>query len=252
VVLVLAIILVKANRNPHALLILVPLLTLNLLWSILEKTGLLSSSTMAGFDQVVVSLIVGIAVLWLLCHKLGNRNRFIILLLAFVIMAFVGLIGAASYGITEFSGEIAAIMVIFATLSVTMLLGFVLSGWSCRKCYSGLRFMLWLAVWTVAVNIAVVLGYVGIGIVITSISGGYMPPYWILLMVVGVGLVFGLCVYVINLPFMILALRCGFFRERFYACLRLKSMSTTVVQADADQFSEQSQDPKTSENSASV
>jgi len=51
---------------------------------------------------------------------------------------------------------------------------------------------------------------------------------------------------------MILALHCGFFRERFYACLRLKSMPTTVVQADADQLGEQSQDPKPSENSASV
>jgi len=252
VVLVLAIVLVKANRNPRALLILVPLLIINLLWSILEKARPFPSSTMAVFDQVFVSLTVGIAVLWLLCHKLGNRNRFIISLLAFVIMAVIGLIGAVSYGITEFSEEMAAIMVIFATLLVTMLLGFVLSGWCCRKCYSGLRFMLWLAVWTVAVSIAVLLGYVGIGIVITSISGGYMPPYWILLTVFGVGLVLGLCVYVINLPYMILALRSSFFRERFYACLRLKSMRTTAVQADADQLGEQSQAPAIPENSDSA
>jgi len=147
---------------------------------------------------------------------------------------------------------------IFLAMSVfTMLFAFVLTGWQCRKRYGGLRFVLCLPVWTIAVSIVSFLGYIGIALVIMSIAG-HAPGNWnsMLLQVFVVGLVFGLvlglCVYVINLPYIILALRNSFFRERFYACLRLKSMPTTVAQADADQLGEQSQGPKTSENSGSV
>ena len=39
-----------------------------------------------------------------------------------------------------------------------------------------------------------------------------------------VGLLFGACIYVLNLPFMILAFSSSFFRERFYAYFHLRSM----------------------------
>ncbi|MEK7996264.1 MAG: hypothetical protein AAB403_20885, partial [Planctomycetota bacterium] len=55
-------------------------------------------------------------------------------------------------------------------------------------------------------------------------------PISTLLLVAGVfGLVLAACVYVINLPYMILALGSPFFRERFYACLRLKSMPSALI-----------------------
>jgi len=252
VVLVLAIALVKANRNPRALLILVPLLIINLLWSILEKARPFPSSTMAVFDQVFASLTVGIAVLWLLCHKLGNRNRFVTFILALVVLAVIGLVGAISYGM-GFSQETAMLAIFLAVLAFTMLFAFVLTGWQCRKRYGGLRFTLWLAMWTVAVSTVAMLGYFGIALVIMTISG-HIPSNWssVLLVIPIGGLILGGCLYVINLPFMILALRSVFFRERFYACLRLKSMRTTVVQADADQLGEQSQAPAIPENSDSA
>ena len=93
--------------------------------------------------------------------------------------------------------------------------------------------MLWLVVWTIAVSIVALLGYVGFTLVIVCISG-HVPSNWssILLQIPIVGLILGGCLYVINLPFMILVLRSSFFRERFYACLRLKSMPTISGQAD--------------------
>ena len=53
------------------------------------------------------------------------------------------------------------------------------------------------------------------------------------------GLVTGLLLYAINLPFMILAFCSPFFRERFYACLRLKSMSTAATQSYINQPNEE-------------
>ncbi len=250
-VLVLAIVLVKANRNPHALLILVPLLIVNLLWFGFLKLFHFASVTRVQFDSLFASYTVGITVLWLLAHKLGNRNRFVTFLLALVVMTVVSLVGAISYNMS-FSDETTQVSFLLVVLAFTMLFGFVLAAWRCRKRYSGLRFMLCLGVWTIAVGIVSLLSFFVIAVVIWSLAGGSLPPYSILIQVFIVGLIFGVCLYVIVFPYMILALRSSFFRERFYACLRLKSMPTTVAQADVDQVGEQSQDPKTSENSGSV
>ena len=256
VVLVGAIVLVKANRNPHALLILVPLLIANLLWLVFKKVLGFSSADTEMFSMVFNSLVVGITVLWLLGHKLSNRNRLVTFLLALVVLTVVGLVGAISYGM-GFSQETAKVAIFLSVSAFTMLFAFVLAAWRCRRRYSSLRFMLCLPVWTIAVSIASFLGYVGIALVIMSIAG-QAPGNWssMLFQVLVVGLVFGLvlglCVYVINLPYMILAFYSPFFRERFFACLRLKSMTTTTGQADTDQLSEQSPNPGTSQNSPSV
>jgi len=234
--LIAAFIFIKANRNLQALLILVPLLIVNLLWLVFKKILGFSSADTEMLSMVFNSLIVGITVLWLLGHKLGNRNRFVTFILALAVLAVIGLVGTISYG-TGFSQETAKVAIFLAVSAFTMLFAFVLAAWHCRKRYSGLRFMLCLPVWTIAMSIVISLGYVGIALVIMSIAGN-APGNWssMLLQVLVVGLVFGLvlglCVYVINLPFMILALRSSFFRERFFACLRLTPMPTTTAQAD--------------------
>ena len=255
-VLIAAFIFIKANRYPQALLILVPLLIVNLLWLAFKKVLLFSSADTQMFSMVFNSLVVGITALWLLGHKLGNRNRFVTFILALAVLAVTGLVGSISYG-TGFSQETAKVAIFLAVSAFTMLFAFVLAAWHCRRRYSGLRFMLYLPVWTIAMSIVSFLGYVVIALVIMSIAGN-APGNWssMLLQVLVVGLVFGLvlglCVYVINLPFMILALRSSFFRKRFFACLRLKSMPTTTGQADTDQPNEQSSGPETSESTPSV
>ncbi len=254
VVLVLAIVLVKGNRNPRALLILVPLLILNLLWFGFKKAIPLPSSATAMFEQAFASLTVGISVLWLLAHKLGNRNWFVTFLLALVIMATLCIVGAVSYSGLAFSEYTIGSGVIFGVLTLVMLFAFALAGWRCRKRYSNLRFMLWLGVWTIATSIVIMLVWVGIALVFMGI-GGELRGMWIsmLLVVFVSGPVFGGCLYAIVFPYMILALRSSFFRQRFYACLRLKSMPITgSSEADADRLGEQSTYPETSENGNSA
>jgi hypothetical protein len=246
VILVPAIVLVKANRNPRVLLILVPLLILNLLWSVFKRTLGFGSSDTEMFTMLFHSLVMGITAVWLLAHKLSNRNRFVTFLLALVVMAVAGLTGTTSYGMTEFSSETALISILLAVWASAVIVLFALTGWCCRKRYSGLRFMLWLPVWSVATGIASTLSYFGIGLIIMSIAGNSIPSYLMLLQVFAVGLVFGLCLYVINLPYMILAFCSPFFRERFYACLRLRSMPTTAGRTDSDRLNEQGSDPRTS------
>jgi len=244
VVLLGAIVLVKANRNPHALLIIIPLLVLYLLW--LGFVTLLNFPSIARvqYDPLVASYTAGISVLWLLAHKLGNRNRLVTLLLALLIMIVVGFAGLASYNMNVFSDDIIMLFTFLIILSLAVLVGFVLAALLCRKHYNSLRFILWLAFWTVINSVTAMLTFM----VIMFIIRGRLPSNWtsMLLQVLIVGLVIGIFLYVINLSFMILVLSSPFFRERFYACLRLKSMPTTAAQADADLPGKQNPDPKTS------
>ena len=231
---------VKANRNPRAWLILIPLLAVNLLWTMLKKIIPFPSSQMAMFDQLFVSLTMGISIVLLFGHKIGNRNRFVTFLLAVVLMAVVGIAGVISYSGLAFSLYTIPTIIMFAVLTLVMLLALVFAGCCCRKRYSNLRFMLWLAVWTVAVCMVIILGYFGIAMIILSIMGN-MPGELIsmLLQIFVIGLALGGCLYVIMLPFMILAMRSRFFRERFYACLRLKSMLASEDSATGTGLSSQ-------------
>ena len=251
VVLVLAIVLVKANHNPRALFILVPLLIVNLLWFGFVKLLRFPSSARVLYDPLFVSYTVGVAILWLLAHKLGNRNRFVTFLLALIIMIVVGLVGLASYGTGVSFDETALFLMFLVILALAVLIGFVLAARLCQKHYGGLRFTLWLALWTVISSVSAMLTFM----VIMLLVGGRLPNDLtsILLQVLIVGLVAGLLLYAINLPFMILVLSSPFFRERFYACLRLKSMPTaTGVKTDADRLGGQIPDPVTPKNSDSA
>ncbi len=225
--LILLLVFVRANRTPRAWLIFVPLLIVNLLWSIFLKVLGTGSVQTSVFSVLFHSYTVGIASLWLLGHKIANRRRFITFLLTLVIMAVTGLIGIVSYGMTDFSDEGLAILMCLGVLAFTMLLGFVLAGWMCRNRYSNLRFMLWLALWCEVVCLTSMLVFYSIMQAIYRFSISLSE---ILFEVFPAGLIFGLCAYVIVLPYMILAFRSSFYRQRFYGCFHLPAMA--AVNAD--------------------
>jgi hypothetical protein len=69
-----------------------------------------------------------------------------------------------------------------------------------------------------------------------AIYGFPVSIFIILFQLLTVGLIFGLCAYVIVLPYMILAFRSSFFRQRFYDCFHLPAMAelgTDESEADA-------------------
>ena len=223
--LVLAIVLVKANRNAHALLILVPLLVVNFLWWGLRKVAGSPSPSIAVFDQLIVSLTLSITLLWLLAHKIGRGNRFVTFILAFAVMALLTSLGAVSYGGFTLTEETVLLAILSAVFGVAMLVAFALAGWSCRKRYTRVVFMLWLLFWTVAAGVVAMFSYVAIVGVVSTMSGFSQGlTISVLLEVLLVGAVFGLCLYVIDVPYMLLVLCTPFFGERFYACLRRKSV----------------------------
>ncbi len=81
----------------------------------------------------------------------------------------------------------------------------------------------------------------GIAMVIMTIMGSSLPGTLmsVFLQLFIAGLALGGSLYVIVLPFMILVMRSCFFRERFYACLRLKSMTSDDLVTGTEPESQQ-------------
>jgi hypothetical protein len=187
------------------------------------------------FDMLFNAFTIGIAMLWLLAHMLGNRNRFITFLLALIVMIFISIAGQLAYG--EFSEQTIIFLFFIIFLSFASLISYVLAGWRCRVKYTGLRFILWLALWSIISSLAAMMVFLVVAYIVQRPGIDILRAIFFQALITG--LVTGLLSYVINLPFMILAICNPFFRERFYACLQLKSMPTTVTQSNTNQSNEQ-------------
>lgn len=220
IVLALAILLVRDNCDPRILLIFIPIFLIRLLWSRFQPILGAPSDVLEVFRALIDALAVGIAVLWLLAYKLGNRNWFVSFLLALIVLVAATIVSIMSYQAWS-SREAFEILVIQALGIITILLVFVLTGWRCRKRYGPWRFMLWLALWTMVISIVVILTFF---LISEGPSNSAEELIRQIPQVLLVGLIFGLCIYMLNLPFMILAFVTPFFRKRFYAYFHLKSM----------------------------
>ncbi len=195
------------------------------------------SSSASQFDTVFQSIAVGITVLWLVVNYLERFGGFVKFLLSFVILVTVAGLGTLSYS-TDFSNETVLFLALSAFQAITILGATTAAGKLCNWRYRPPRFMLWLAVWMLLGSLFAMFGFFIVGTAIMS-SGPGPDILEAILMLILIGLIFGLCLYVLNLPFMILGFVNPFFRERFCACLRLKSMPTTAVQSNTNLSSEQ-------------
>jgi hypothetical protein len=232
-----AMIVIKINRTPRILLILVPLLIVSVLWFLITKMmNFRSYADIETFNMMFNSLVAGITFLWLFAPKLGRFNPWIAFFLSFALTITLFLVGIVSYHGFGFSRDTAVTLPLLAVLAFAMLLGFILAGLRCRKHYGPVQFMLWLAIWVVVICIVSMIMFYVIAFMIEPAP---IPISTILIVAVTVGSVLGICLYVINLPYMILVLSSSFFRERFYACLRLKPMPAAPKRADIGQLNEQ-------------
>ena len=222
IVLALVILLVRENRDPRILLIFIPIFIVRVFWSRFQfilgaPFGTQSeppSEVWEIFRALIDALAIGLAVLWLLAYKLGNRNRIITLVLALVLLAGVTVIAVVLYQVW-----IPFDLVIFQSLVIaTMLVIFVLAGWRCRKRYGPWQFMLWMALWAMVISLVAINAYFLI------VEGKVEELIRQMPKVLYVSFIFGLYIYILNLPFMILVFASPFFRERFYAYFHLKSM----------------------------
>jgi hypothetical protein len=222
-VLVLLLIAVKDNRQLQAWLILLPVLAVAAGWSMFARLLSMPPDGAEPVGGFLVTLAASWAAVWLLGSWLAGRKGVTAFFSAWAAMLAVGVLFCLSvYGL-ESGREFAFGMVSQAVAASTLLLATTLSSYYCRPGYRPGRFMAWLLLWTVivttlAVPFAAVLSVVFatgdlwevLGILVMAVLGA----------LIGGGVV-GVAIYLVNLPFMVLATRNAFFRARFQSVLRL-------------------------------
>ena len=219
--LIVAVLVPRANHHVHIAWILVPLVVVNLAWLAFKKLLGMPSSVASQSDAVFQSMVVGTAALWLMVdylRKVGGFVRFLVCLGVFVAAACLSIV---SYYV-KFSRETPLFFTLFLLLALAILGAISLSRRLCGGRYRPIRFMLWLALWIVLGSWVALGGSVLIASIV--LPGGPRLLEVILVAVVG-GSALGLCLYVLNLPFMILGFVHPFFRERLCACLGLQPVA---------------------------
>lgn len=245
IVLVIGLIVIKENRTPRILFIFVPFLILSVLWFLItQMMNFSSSADIVTFNMMFNSLAAGIALLWLFTPELGRLNPWFAFFLSMILIMMFFLVGIVSYHGFGFSQDTIVVLTMLVVLALAMLFGFILAGWRCRKRYGPVRFMLWLAIWMVIICVISILVFYMIAF---AVERAPIPISTILIMATTVGLVLGICLYLINLPYMILALSNSFFRERLLACLRLRPIPVVSEQPDIGRPNEQNSGKEMSE-----
>lgn len=208
---------VKENRSRQAWTILVPLLGIHAL--MLLASHLLSSGSsgawlaMGMLSHVVDSFALSQALLWLLAHKLASDRLIKSFFAATMVMAVVGSLSSLARPGSGIAREATPHAVVYGTASLSFLLGLTIAGAFCRKRYTQRRFTRRFLLWTTVVCaacmavIAPLMGAGGADVATSVLLGG--PIY-------------GVLIYLLALPFMILVFRVPLYRARLMAWLQLE------------------------------
>lgn len=238
----------KANRNIQALWILVPLGIVNILWWFFMEYTHMNSTDALQFSIIFNSMAVAVAVLWLVVHYFKGFNGVIQFLLSFATVVIIAGLGTLAYS-TEISTEMALFLILFTLMTLTMLVAITISRRFCGGKYRPISFLLLLVPSMLTVGLVTSSAFFLISYIIFSSGPNSVLE---ILIFIFAGLIFGLSLYVLNLPFLILGFVHPFFRERLCACLRLKPVPTALNQTDIDLFNEENLSKEMPEKGDSV
>ena len=122
---------------------------------------------------------------------------------------------------SNLSGVLAIVLIIAAIWAVALLVPLVLNRRRCRQTLSPARIMARWLLWMVAVTISTML----VLTIITLVAQGALESKLILIRVLAIELriaaIWAVVLYLVNLPFLLIAFGTKFYRERFCHALRL-------------------------------
>lgn len=227
----LLLILPKANRNWQAWLILIPLGLVMIVWEMPMRLLSMPSAGMEIVGVFIKSLAMALTAVWLLGNRLSDRHPISAIVLTLAIMAAVGgLAYVGTFGLA-LTVDLVRLAVAYGICVTTLLLGMTLSPLSCRRLYAPKLFMFWLALWT---GVGLVGSMLILAVVLMAVEPGNPSIFQMFVVFVAVySLAVGTILYLINLPFMILAFKSPFYRQRFQNVFRLKNESDWLRKGNA-------------------
>lgn len=205
----------KENRKPAALWILLPAAGFLVVYHILAELTGMPGSIRAMFAAAIYCIVISFCLVWLLAMRIGGRHRIVTALLALLI--FIGMT-ALSLPLMEM-GEPLAILAIFMGISFAVFtIAFTISAILCRKRMTGLRFALAMLPGCLFGTFIPFSAFLVIQLMQNSSYPGMVPEF-LLQTLVASG-----CYYAVLLPFVILFFVSGFWRQRFDAVILRKKI----------------------------
>jgi hypothetical protein len=132
-------------------------------------------------------------------------------------MLAVGLLSYVCDG-RVLASESSVLSVYYLVFALALMLPMSLSSWCCRRIYRPRRFMIWLFLWTPLTLAGVMLLFFsGLSLSLGLTTGSAAMTHMLIVLPVAalMGGIYGVLLYLLNLPFMLLAFRNSFYRERF-------------------------------------
>ncbi len=217
-------VLLKENRHRQAWAILIALAAVVLGCRLLAVLLFMPPGTAETFCTFLTTVATAWTIVWLLGPWLGAVGGGVAFLIALAAMYFVGLLSyLACYGLTC-DASLPPLATCYTVGVFGLLLPMLLARRSCRGVYRRSRFMARLLFWMVLTMSGGMLLFDVVMTFITAVPGGRdagsmffdsLPSC-----VLG-GAVWAIAWYVGNLPFMMVAFRSDFYRERLLRVLRL-------------------------------
>ena len=213
----------RRNRDRQTMLIFVPLAIFSVLWPLLVPLLHLPNGEAADQSTLLLeALVVGVGLLWLNADTLRPCPALARSLLSLGILLLAGLVTFVSSGRTFRDPLVTIGLVYLLVLGVILLLALAIARRLTHQRYVPLPFLLWVAAGCALLPTAVT---VSLSTVLQLlVSGKAINPTFLVMQAV-VGLALGLCLYVVNLPYLLLMFRSAFFRPRFCAWLGVAAES---------------------------
>jgi len=221
-ILALALLLPKANHHAKAWLIILPVAAIFGLWKIsLWAMGqnMMPSSTTLQFEVLIFSLCTGTAVTWLGSHGGATQGGIARFFRALGMLVVVSSLSIPCFQ-SRVSEETSLFLAIVVPLQIAFAISMVCTRRLCKQTYRPVAFSLRLLPSTI------ILCMPGIFIAQLIMMAVTNQPSFELLEMLLISLIagpiFGGILSMINLPFLILAARSPFYRERFQIFMNLK------------------------------
>jgi hypothetical protein len=197
----------KANRNRQAWLILIPLVLVLLVCRMPARLLSMPDEVTEVFGFIITSLAMAWSMVWLLGHRVAFGNRCATAVAILVVMAPVGPL--SWYSQSDHSGTAIGVIIWYEVSVLIFVAGMIFAARRCRNRFSAGRFYAWSFVGHYGATIACL---VAMGILVTNLG----PNLWDWLEQIAMAtVVIGTVVVLINLPFLILAIKSPFYRQRF-------------------------------------
>ncbi len=220
----------KENRRTSALWMLLPLIVSGLAWSGFTQILGMPSSTTALINPVIYSLLIALALIWLLGERIGRRHRLATWFLGLLIFATLAGLLLLNIGLGD---DAIQIMIFYGIMVAVLLLSLVIAGLWGRKKPGPVRFIFKLSTCILLTLVTLVLGMVSLhsGISLRSIA----------LQVLLSALACAGVMIALLLPLELLLMIHPFWRERFEAVMGIPACKRKEVLPETEEPHEESE-----------